>query len=263
MAEFSTYAEGIPCWVDVTSPDLDRSIDFYRGLFGWDAEQATQPEAGGYTLFSLNGKLVAAGSPPPPDQEGVPSHWTTYLASDDADATAEKIRSAGGTVMMDPFDVFDSGRMTIAQDPTGAVFGIWQAREHIGAQLANEPGTLNWNECQTNDPEKAAGFYQEVFGYEIDEAPMVEAGEVYRVLKVDGRGIGGIMRITPRMEGVTPNWATTFSVGDTDETMRRTDELGGAVLAGPMNIPDVGLYAVLRDPAGAVFGVLQPPPEQA
>ena len=90
MTEFTSYAEGIPCWVDVTSPDLDRSIEFYRGLFGWTADRATQPEAGGYTLFSLNGKLVAAGSPPPPGQEDVPSHWTTYLSSDDADATTEE-----------------------------------------------------------------------------------------------------------------------------------------------------------------------------
>ena len=136
------------------------------------------------------------------------------------------------------FDVFDFGRMTIAQDPTGAVFGIWQAREHIGAQVANEPGTLNWNECQTNDPEKAAAFYQEVFGYEIDEAPMVEAGEVYRVLKVDGRGIAGIMRITPRMG------RRHAQLGDDllrrrhgRDVLRRTEELGGAVLAGPMDIP--------------------------
>ena len=108
-------------------------------------------------------------------QEGVPPHWTTYIASDDADATAEKIRGAGGTVFAEPFDVFDSGRMTIAQDPTGAVFGVWQAREHIGAELANEPGTLNWNECQTDDPAKAAAFYKDVFGYEVDEAPMGDA----------------------------------------------------------------------------------------
>ena len=264
MTEFTSYAEGTPCWVDVTSPDLDRSIDFYRGLFGWTADRASEPEAGGYTMFSLNGKSVAAGSPPPPGQEGVPPHWTTYIASDDADATAEKIRSAGGTVLAEPFDVFDSGRMTIAQDPTGAVFGVWQAREHIGAELANEPGTLNWNECQTDDPAKAAAFYKDVFGYEVDEAPMGDA-DVYRVLKVDGRGIAGILQITPPMKdaGVPPNWSTVFTVADTDETRRRAEELGGTLLAGPMDVPEVGRLAVLEDPVGAVFQVLQSPAEQS
>ena len=101
-------------------------------------------------MFTLNGKYVAAASPP--QQEGMPSYWTTYLASDDVDDTAAKIRDAGGTVFMDPFDVFDSGRMTVAQDPTGATFGVWQAKEHIGAQLANEHGTLLWNQCHTPDP---------------------------------------------------------------------------------------------------------------
>ena len=112
MAEFTAYAHGTPCWVDVTSPELDKSIEFYKALFGWEAAQDPRPEAGGYTMFSLNGKAVAAGSPP--QQEGMPSFWTTYLASDDVDDTAQKIRDAGGTVMVDPFDVFDSGRMTIA-----------------------------------------------------------------------------------------------------------------------------------------------------
>ena len=264
MAEFTSYAEGIPCWVDVTSADLDRSVQFYEGLFGWEAERDPRQEAGGYTMFALRGKHVAAGSPPPPGQEGVPSHWTTYLASDDADATAAKIREAGGTVMMDPFDVFDVGRMTIAQDPTGAIFGVWQPLAFAGAQLANEPGTLNWNECQTNDPERAAAFYEQVFGYEIDEAPMGGAG-VYRVLKVDGRGIAGMMEITPEMnaDGVPPNWSTVFTVADTDETVRRAEELGGKALMPGKDLPEIGRLAVLQDPAGAVFQVLQPPPEQA
>src|SRR5687768_4862985 len=112
MAEFTSYAHGTPCWVDVTSPDLDSSVKFYTGLFGWDAEQDPNPAAGGYTMFRKNGKYVAAGSPP--QQEGMPSYWTTYLASDDVDDTAAKIGDAGGTVMAGPFDVFESGRMAVA-----------------------------------------------------------------------------------------------------------------------------------------------------
>ena len=251
MPEFTSYAHGTPCWVDVTSPDLDGTIAFYSGLFGWEAERDPRPEAGGYTMFTKNGKHVAAGSPP--QQEGMPAYWTTYIASDDVDATAAKIRDAGGTLMMDPFDVFDAGRMTIAQDPTGATFGVWQAGEHIGAQLANEPGTLLWNQCQTPDPARAAEFYQAVFGYEIDEIDL--GGEQpFRVLQVAGRGIGGVRE--PASEGVPPHWSATFAVADVDETVSRARELGGTVLMEPLDLPDIGRLAVLQDPAGAVFQVM-------
>ena len=251
MAEFTSYAHGTPCWVDVTSPELDKSIEFYTGLFGWEAEPMPSPEAGGYTMFMLNGKNVAAGSPP--QQEGMPSYWTTYLASDDVDDTATKIRDAGGTVMMDPFDVFGSGRMTVAQDPTGAVFGVWQAKEHIGAQLANEHGTLVWNQCQTSDPARAAEFYQAVFGYEIDQMDL-GLGEPFRVLKVGGRGVAGVRE--PVSGDAPSHWSTVFAVADTDETVARAKELGGTVLMGPMDLPDIGRLAVLQDPAGAVFQVM-------
>jgi predicted enzyme related to lactoylglutathione lyase len=259
MSERTSYAPGIPCWVDLGSPDLDASVEFYKALFGWDADVAPQTEAGGYTMFSLNGKYVAAGSPP--QQEGMPSFWTTYLASDDVDATAAKIRDAGGTVFMDPFDVFDSGRMTIAQDPTGATFGVWQAGNHIGAQLANEPGTMNWNECQTTDAGAAAAFYEQVFGVEVKDYPPQPGMPPYRVIEVDGRGVAGIFEINERMGDTPPNWSTIFAVADTDETVARVKELGGTAMMEGMDLPEIGRLAVLQDPTGAVFQVLQPPPE--
>ena len=250
MAEFTSYAHGTPCWVDVTSSELDNTIAFYTGLFGWKADDPI-PDAGGYTLFTLNGKNVAAGSPP--QQEGMPSVWTTYIASDDVDDTATKIRDAGGTVMMDPFDVFDSGRMTVAQDPTGAIFGVWQAKEHIGAQLANEPGTFVWNQCQTSDPARAAEFYQAVFGYEIDQMDM-GLGEPFRVLKVGGRSIAGVRE--PVAGDAPPHWSTVFAVADADETAARAKELGATVLMEPFDLPEIGRLAVIRDPAGAVLQVM-------
>ena len=258
MAEFTSYRHGTPCWVDVTTPDIGSTNVFYSGLFGWSTEE--MPNAGGYTMYSLRGKHVAAGSPPPPGGEAVPPHWTTYLASDDADETAEKVRDAGGAVLMDPFDVFDSGRMTIAQDPTGAAFGIWQAGEHIGAELANEPGTLNWNQCQTDDPGRAAAFYADVFGYEIDEIDL-GGGEPFRVLKVDGRGVAGVREHVAQMGSVPPHWSTVFQVADTDESVSMASELGGTVVMAPLDLPDIGRIAVLQDPVGAGFQVIENPPE--
>ena len=253
MPEFSEYAAGTPCWVDVTSPELERSVAFYTELFGWTADRDPRPEAGGYTMFSRDGKLVAAGSPP--QQEGMPSFWSTYLASDDVDATAAAIREAGGSLLMDPFDVFEAGRMVVAQDPTGAVFGVWQAGAHHGAQLANEPGSFTWNECQTTDPAAAAEFYRSVFGYEVDEWDMGQ-GEPYRVLRVGEKGVAGLSRVGPEAH---PNWATVFSVADADASVAKAQELGATLLVPPTDLPDIGRFAVLRDPVGAVFQVLANP----
>jgi uncharacterized protein len=253
MPEFTEYAPGTPCWVDVTSPDLAATTAFYAGVFGWDADTDARPEAGGYTMFSLNGKFVAAASPP--QQEGIPPVWTTYIASDDVDAAAARVGEAGGTVFTEPFDVFDSGRMTVAQDPTGAVFGIWQAGSHHGAQLANEPGSLSWNECRTPDAAAAERFYRAVFEYDVRQMPMSE-GEPYRVLQVGGKGVAGLIQ----MADSGPYWATTFNVADTDASCARAEELGGRVLAQPYDIPTIGRYAALQDPVGAAFGVIQDPP---
>jgi predicted enzyme related to lactoylglutathione lyase len=256
MPEFTEYAPGTPCWVDVTSPELERSLAFYTELFGWTADQDPRPEAGGYTMLSKDGKLVAAASPP--QQDGMPSFWTTYLASDDVDDTAARIQEAGGSLLMEPFDVFEAGRMVVAQDPTGAVFGVWQAGEHHGSQLGNEPGSFTWNECQTTDPVAAAEFYRSVFGYEVDEWDLGQ-GEPYRVLKVGEKGVAGMSTIGPEMEGTPPNWATVFSVADTDASVEKAQELGAAVLVPPTDLPDIGRFAVLRDPVGAVFQVLANP----
>lgn len=251
MPEFDSYAEGVPCWVDVTSTDMAKTNAFYGGLFGWEPADMGE-EAGHYTMYRLNGKYVAAASPPPPGAADTPPHWTTYLASDDVDATAAKIREAGGTLFMEPFDVFDSGRMTVVADPTGATFGVWQAREHVGAQLANEPGTLNWNECHSPDPAAAGAFYAAVFGYTVDEADM-GGDEPYRVLEVGGSGVAGVSRTR---DGEPPDWRTVFAVASCDDAVARARELGGEAVADPYDIPTVGRYAALRDPVGAVFGVL-------
>lgn len=255
MPEFTEYATGMPCWTDVTSPDLDRTVSFYSGLFGWKADQDPRPEAGGYTMFTKDGKTVAAASPPPPGAEGMPPHWSTYIATDDVGETVERVTEAGGTVLMEPMDVFESGRMALAQDPVGAVFGIWEAKEHIGAELATEPGTLTWNENVTPEPERAAEFYKDVFGYDVEASDMGGA-EPYRVLQVDGKGVAGMLPLTPEMGPMPPNWTTIFGVEDTDAAVGKAKDLGGQVLVEPFDIPTVGRYAVVQDPVGAVFGVL-------
>ena len=253
MPEFTEYAPGTPCWVDVTSPDLDATIAFYSGLFGWTAARDPNPAAAGYTMFSLNGKSVAAASPP--QQERTPPAWTTYLATDDVDAAAARVTESGGTLFMEPFDVFDFGRMTVAQDPTGAVVGIWQAGTHIGAELANEPGTLSWSECRTTDAAAAEQFYRAVFDCVITPIDM-GMDEPYRVLEVGGKSVAGLWEI----DDGPSHWATTFNVAETDASCVQGEKLGALVLQRPRDIATVGRYAELRDPVGAIFGVIQDPP---
>jgi predicted enzyme related to lactoylglutathione lyase len=256
VPEVTSYATGQPCWADVTSPDVDAAAAFYGELFGWQADKAPQPEAGGYTMFSKDGKHTAAASPPMPGTEEVPSHWTVYLAADDVDAIANSVRQADGTVMMDPFDVFDSGRMTVAADPAGAVFGIWQAGTHIGSQLKGEPGTMNWAECQTRNREASQPFYEQVFGYEVGTMPMGEGGE-YVLFKVNGQSAAGLIQIDEHFPPDVPsNWSVVFEVADTDAAVARVQELGGSVVVPPNDIPDVGRFAVVADPWGAVFQVI-------
>lgn len=253
MAEVTSHKTGRPCWADVTSPDVDAAAAFYSELFGWQAERDPRPEAGGYTMFTRNGKHVAAASPP--QEQGIPPHWTVYLATDDVDGTAARIREAGGTVLMEPFDVFDSGRMTVATDPTGAAFGLWQAGTHIGSQLRQEPGTLNWAEVQTTERSAAQPFYEQVFGYGVETMAMGPSGE-YVVFKVDDEPAAGLLQIGADWGNVPSNWSVVFEVPDCDAAVATAQERGGKLLHGPGDIEGVGRFAVVSDPWGAAFHVI-------
>src|SRR6478672_4873806 len=164
------YAPGTPSWVDLGSPDVDASIGFYGGLFGWTASEPGPPEAGGYRFFTQDGKMVAGIGPLM--MEGQPPAWLNYVTVAEADATAGKARDAGATVFVEPMDVLDVGRMAIIADPTGAALGLWQPRRHTGAEIVNEPVSLAWNELETRDPDAAKPFYKSIFDWDADTAQM-------------------------------------------------------------------------------------------
>lgn len=252
MAEVTSYRTGQPCWADVTSPDLDAAAAFYSELFGWEAAKDPRPEAGGYTMFTRNGKSVAAASPP---QGGGAPNWIVYLAADDVATIAARIRDAGGNVLMEPFDVFDAGRMTVAADPASARFGVWQAGTHIGSQLSGEPGTINWAEVQTRDHTAAQSFYERVFGYETERMDMGAAGG-YLLLKVEGRPVAGLIQIEPEWGDVPSNWSVVFEVEDCDVAVAGVEQHGGSVIREPHSLEGVGRFAVVADPWGAVFQVI-------
>jgi len=245
------WPEGTPCWVDHASTDQKAAIAFYSALFGWEV-QDTGEAFGHYGMATLRGQLVGGVGEQPPEQPTPPA-WTTYLASNDVDKTCEAITAAGGTVVMPAMDVGASGRMAIAQDPTGAYFGVWQAGEVIGSTLVNEPGGVVWNECRSRDPQRALDFYTAVFGYKYTKM----ADEQYWTIDGAGPGntIGGIGVIEPGVPAEVPaHWMTYFSVADADQTVATATSSGGTVQMDPFDTP-FGRLAVLTDPQGAVFSV--------
>lgn len=246
----TAWAPGTPCWVDLGVADIPKAQAFYGGLFGWEI-QDTGPEGGVYCMCEIGGLPVAGiGGKSEPD---IGTFWTTYLASDDADATAAKIKAAGGQVVMDPFDVMDVGRMFIAVDPGGALFGVWQARAHTGVRLANEPGSLIWSENMSRNYEGNKAFYSEVFGYKFGD---MGEGVRYATLDLHDRPVGGIGEIDAGQPAETPaSWATYFAVADTDAALAKVTELGGSVVAPAWDTP-YGRMAVASDNQGAVFAVM-------
>jgi predicted enzyme related to lactoylglutathione lyase len=253
----ATYANGIPSWVDLSSPDPDASAAFYGGLFGWTTtEPGPVEDTGGYRMF-LKGDKVVAGLGP--NQEGAPPSWTTYLAVDDADKTAELVKGNGGMVFVEPMDVMDAGRMAIFADPTGAVFGVWQAGEHTGAEVKGEAGSLIWSELWTRDVEAIRAFYASAFGLEASEFPGSDGQ--YFILSVGEDGVAGALPMGDEFPAEIPNnWTTIFASDDTDATVAKATSLGGTVMREAVDMDEVGRLAYLVGPHGEHFGVLTPAP---
>jgi uncharacterized protein len=250
MGERKGYPAGTPCWVDVTTQDLESTTTFYADLFGWETSTDPSPEAGGYTTFRLRGKDVAAASPASEE----PSTWNTYIASDDVDATVTTITETGGTVVSEPFDVMGAGRMAVATDPTGGDFRVWQAGRHKGAQLVNEPGTWNWSELATRDVPSAREFYSRVFGWQSEELTEVPGG--YHVQTIDDHRVAGILPISPEMGDMPTGWGVYFSVDDADASAAKARDLGGTVVVDAFDV-SVGRTAWLVDPIGTPFQVIK------
>jgi uncharacterized protein len=249
------WPAGTPCWVDVSVDDVPKAIAFYQALFGWDIELGG-PEVGGYSIAHQDGRIVAAISPKMAGP-GAPTVWTTFLATDDADATAAKIKGAGGQLLAGPMDVMEEGRMAVAMDPAGAAFGLWQGARTTGLGVANEPGTLTWNEQLSRDFAGSQAFYQAVFGYGYQD--MSSDGFTYATLMVDGHEVGGIGEYPEGTAAEIPAaWGAYFAVTDTDAAMAKVTELGGRTVQPPMDTP-FGRIGVVADNQGAVFSLITPP----
>lgn len=248
----SAWPPGVPCWTDLSVPDVEAASRFYAAVLGWDCVP-TGEEFGGYVIAQVDGHAVAGiGPQQAPD---VPAAWTLYLATADADATLSAVAQAGGVLLLPAGDVGPLGRMGIAADPTGAVFGVWQAGEHIGAGLVNEPGGLTWEDLRSSDPGAARDFYGAVFGYAYDAVEM--APDDYRTFAAaPGEpplgGMGGFMGGPP----MPSHWLVYFGAADVSAAVDAAGSSGGSVLAPAFDTP-YGRMAGLSDPFGAVFFVVE------
>jgi uncharacterized protein len=259
MSDRDGYEPGVPCWVDHSSADPARAAEFYGALFGWETEDVMPPDAPGrYFMARLRGRDAAALSSAQSD--GAPAAWNTYVAVESADDAVARATAAGGRALSDAFDVFDSGRMAVLADPTGAIVSVWQAGRHHGAGVVNEPGALAWNELMTRDADRAVEFYRAVFGWDAEE--MDFGGAPYRLLKLPGHeeSIGGLMPMVGDQwpPEIPANWLVYFAVADADATVASCGEGGGQVRMPPFDTP-AGRIAVLADPLGAAFAVIRLP----
>ncbi|MEU8964253.1 MULTISPECIES: VOC family protein [unclassified Streptomyces] len=253
------YAPGTPCWIDLMVPDQQAAIDFYCDLFGWQGEVGP-PETGGYAVCSLKGQPVAGimaamnpdGTKPDPMP---PAVWTTYIATADLAAAEKKIASAGGQAMVPGMDVMTLGRMAVTSDPTGAVFGLWEAKDFPGAGIVNEPGAFIWSELNTSDTDAASAFYSNAL--DITTSTM-EGADGYLAINAGGRTVGGMQALSA-IDGLPPgtpsHWLTYFAVDDTDSTVDALVRAGGNVMKPPFDMM-AGRMSVVQDPQGGIFAVI-------
>jgi len=245
--EIDVYEHGVPSWVDVSSSDFEKSKRFYSEMFGWEIQQGSE-EFGGYSMAVLNGSNVAGVTPATPE---APSVWSTYVDVASVDDTLAKATAAGATTIAGAMDVGESGRLAVFADPEGAVIGLWQAKEHKGAGLVNEPGTWAWSELMCDDPESEKAFYAATFGW--GAVTQGEGPGAYTEWQVKDRSVGGMMKKPMEMPSF---WGVYIAVADVHAAAKKLEQLGGTVLQPPTEI-EPGVFAVASDPVGATFNLFQ------
>jgi len=250
MPAIDRYEPGTFCWAELSTTDPAAALQYYKALFGWTTNDIPMGDAGVYSILQLNGRDVggAGGMQPGQAEAGIPPNWASYISVDNADEATEKARQLGATVLAGPFDVMDAGRASYLLDPVGATVALWQGKNTPGAGVVGEPGAFCWNELQSPDGEKARQFYTALFGWTAKVSP--EYTEWHA-----GKAARGGMRETKE---TPPHWLVYFATDDVDATVRKSESAGGTTIMPPMDIPNVGRFAVLRDPQGAYFALFKP-----
>jgi predicted enzyme related to lactoylglutathione lyase len=255
MAQTATALINRPAWIDLATPDAGASREFYSKLFGWQMEVSDDPQYGGYATAKI-GEGSAAGIGPK-QSEQQPTVWSLYIGTEDVDALAEAVTREGGTIVAAPFDVGDQGRMVTIQDPLGAVINAWQAAQ-MSRFTTDVPNAFGWAELTARGVERAITFYETVFGWTHRTSPGGDGAPPYTEFLLDGESICGALEMDPNIPAEVPSyWQVYFSVDDVDAAFRRAIDAGATELVAPQEYPG-GRFAIVTDPQGASFGLLQP-----
>lgn len=256
MSEVITHAPGTVCWVELGTTDPAAAGTFYQHLVGWDAHELPM-DWGTYTLLQQNGHDMGGVYVLTEEQEaqGVPPHWLLYTAVEDVDTTVDAARSKGGTVVAEPMDVPNVGRMAVLQDPEGATFAVMQLTEHPGLGAKDVPNSLCWTELSSRDPEGAAAFYRALFGWDarVQETP----GGPYTLFSLGGTDVGGVVHMNEDWGDMPAAWMPYFGIADLESALRTVAEQGGTAATEPIEAPGVGRFAVVQDPQGAFCSIIQ------
>jgi predicted enzyme related to lactoylglutathione lyase len=251
--EVDSFKPGMFSWMELGTSDTADAKEFYAGLFGWESTDIPLCEDTFYTILKLNDNRV--GALYHDTHSGAPPHWNIYFSVVSADESAAKAKELGGTVVAEPFDVMEFGRMAVILDPQGAAFCIWQARAHQGFDVVDEPGAFCWGELNTTDTANAIAFYTKLFGWGINGNQ--DGSSEYTEFKVGGQSIGGMMAIKEDWGNIPPHWLPYFMVTNCDDSAEQAKSLGANVNTPPMDIPGVGRFAMVADRQGANFAIFQ------
>jgi len=250
-----THSPGDPCWIELFTPGVKQAREFYGELFGWTSHDSGE-EYGGYVIFERDGEPIAGCMKN--DGSAGPSMWSVYLASDDAAATAEKVKEHGGQVIVEPMQVGEMGHMAFVVDPAGAAVGVWQPLQHKGISDRGDIGAPAWFETLSKDYDSAVPFYREVFGW--DTHTMSDTDEFrYTTLGEGDEALAGIMDATSFLGDQPSRWQFYIEVVDTDASVQKATDLGGKVVESAENTP-YGRLAVIADPSGIPFAIMGPDP---
>lgn len=258
--EVTKHTPGMFSWADLGSPDAAASRKFYSELLQVDAMDLADGPDAVYTTLNKNGRLCFAIYQMPDEMAqmmGGRAFWQSYFTVESADASAERIKELGGTLAQEPFDIFDAGRAVVAQDPTGAVFALWQPKNEIGAQVFGEPGALCWNELYASDTEASARFYGGLLGWETSTGPMADGTGEYTAFMLDGQPAAGMMQIQKEWGEFPPYWSIYFGVENLDAARERARTLGAREVTPELSGPDVGRFIYLEDPQGAHLTIIE------
>ena len=248
-------------YAELVTPDLEAAKRFYGGLFGWTFRDVPLG-ARKFAEALLNGQQVAGlMQRPVPGGKHRPA-WLTFISVQDADAASASATRNGAKLLFGPRDIPDLGRIAVLADPQGAVFAILASSSGDPPDIQADDGDWIWSSLITSDPDTASVFYRSLFGYTVYD--LAATGEAKHLILASGDYARASVNPFPsNRPDLRPRWLNYVRVGDVAAAAARVTSLGGHVLVPPRVDRDGSMIAVVADPLGASFGLLQWPDSES